>query len=118
MLIEMTWLEIILKMLVFGLALGGIVLGAVAMYFGSKGTRKLGKVLLGVGLAVFIILAFPWPITLEGAKFVWTGEFAWQGWQIGMKGIWDLVGVMVLGVIGGAIGAVIMGIALLIKALS
>jgi hypothetical protein len=118
MLIEMTNWEIILKMLIFGLFLGGVSLGGVAIYFGSKGTRRLGKVLLAIGLAVLIILVFPWPITVEGTKFVWTGEFAWQRWQIGMKGIWNLVGLMVLGVIGGGIGVVIMGIALLIKAMS
>ncbi|HIH98100.1 MAG TPA: hypothetical protein HA346_03735 [Thermoplasmata archaeon] len=115
MLIEMTVWEIFFRMLALGLALGGISLGVVAIYFGSKGTRKLGKALLIAGMVVFIFIVFPWPITIEGTAIGGTGEFSWQAWQIG---IGQLVWLMIVALIGGGIGVAIMGAALLVKAIS
>jgi hypothetical protein len=114
--IELSFWEILIRMLLLGIAVGGLGVGAVGIYFGSKGTRRIGKILLIVGAIFLVAIIFPWPIEFNGNEheLVYTGEWAWDNIQVELG---NLVVMLIASGIGGGIGVGLISIPLLLKAL-
>ncbi len=85
-------MDIIVRTLMLGLAIGGVGAGGIALYFGSRKNRIGGSILLVVGI-VFLVLA----LFLYGSPFALSNPF------------WSMVASFILIIIGGGIGVAIIG---------